>query len=91
MLVKQLITDLLSFYLNVSHSLAALSRIVREAGDNFLVQRLQISGAVSSSSVAAIFPVVSHIQCPPLPFGRICLVVLVMRKGGRAVEVVPGI
>lgn len=54
MLVKQLITDLLSFYLNVSHSLAALSRIVREAGDNFLVQRLQISGAVSSSSVAAI-------------------------------------
>ena len=28
---------------------------------------------------------------PPFPFGRICLVVLVMRKGGRAVEVVPGI
>jgi len=27
----------------------------------------------------------------PLPFGHICFVVLVMRKGGRAVEVVPGI
>ena len=27
----------------------------------------------------------------PFPFGRICFVVLVMRKGGRAVEVVPGI
>jgi len=27
----------------------------------------------------------------PLPFGRICFVVLVMRKGGRAVEVVHGI
>ena len=28
---------------------------------------------------------------PPLPFGRICFVVLVMRKEGRAVEVFPGI
>jgi len=30
--------------------------------------------------------------CPhTLPFGHICFVVPVMRKGGRAVEVVPGI
>ena len=39
-----------------------------------------------------------HVRCfglvvntYPLPFGRICFVVLVMRKEGRAVEVVPGI
>jgi len=35
---------------------------------------------------------VLYIAYAPLPFGRICFVVLVMRKGGEiAVEVVPGI